>query len=540
MQMSASRRSLQLLEKCRNMRQLKQAHGQAITCGLGANSYALSRLLAFCSDPVQGSLFHGYKIFEQIEQPTICICNTMIKALLLKKELEKTIAIYKDMLRNGMYPDNYTLPYMLKACANMENYNLGELIHGHCFKSGFLFNTYVVNSLIFMYSGFLNMEAARLVFDEMPWPCVVSRTLLISGYAKKGDVYGARLVFDEAELKDRGIWGAMLSGYVQNNCFKEGLLLFRLMQLDGVEPDEAILVSALCACAHLGCLDIGIWVHRYVGKGNLPLSVKLGTALMDMYAKCGYLDVAEKVFYEMPRRDVICWNTMISGFAMNGNGKGALKLFREMEKNGIRPDDITFISLFTACSYSCLAHEGLMLLDVMCNVYGLEPRSEHYGCIIDFLSRAGLLEEAKTIVHRMPNSNGSSEETIAWRALLSACCSHGEIHLAEAAAERLVQLERHSGAYVLLSNVYSAAGRYDCAKRMRKKMRSQGIDKAPGCSSVEINGVAHEFIAGEKTHLLMDEVCGLLETLHKQSDFSWCDSRFFLSDYIALLDNRLI
>lgn len=529
----ASKRCLLLLEKCRNMKQLKQAHGQAITCGLGANSYALSRLLAFCSNPLHGSLSHGYKIFEHIENPTICICNTMIKALLLNNELEKAIEIYKSLLRNGMWPDNYTLPYMLKNCANLKSCNLGELIHGHCLKLGFLLNSYVGNSLIVMYSSFLNMEAARLVFDESPRPCVVSWTLLISGYAKKGEVYAARLVFDEAELKDRGIWGAMLSGYVQNNCFKEGLQLFRSMQLDGIEPDEAILVSALCACGHLGCLDIGIWVHGYVEKCNLPLSVKLGTALIDMYAKCGCLDLAEKVFYEMPKRDVICWNTMISGFAMNGNGKGALRLFGEMEKNGVKPDDITFISMFTACSYSGMAHEGLRLLDVMCNVYGLEPKSEHYGCIIDFLSRAGLLEEANNIVQRMPNSTGSSEEAIAWRAVLSACCNHEEIHLAEAAAEKLVQLERHSGAYVLLSNLYSAAGRHDSAKRMRERMQRRGINKTPGCSSVEINGAVREFIAGEKTHLCLDEVRGILELINRQSHFSLSNSRFFLQDNVA-------
>ncbi|KAL3511068.1 hypothetical protein ACH5RR_030469 [Cinchona calisaya] len=538
--MMYSKRCLDLLEKCRNMKQLKQAHGQAITCGLGTNSYALSRILAFCSNPILGCSSYAYEIFQQIQHPTICICNTVVKSLLLKNnELEKIIAIYKSILRNEMYPDNYTLPYMLKACANTKSFILGELIHGHCLKLGFLVNSYVGNSLIVMYSSLLNMESARLVFDEIPWPCVVSWTVLISGYAKKGDVYAARLVFDEVKVKDRGIWGAMLSGYVQNNCFKEGLKLFRLLQLDGIEPDEAIFVSVLSACAHLGCLDIGVWVHGYVGKCNMPLTVKLGTALIDMYAKCGYLDLAQKVFYEMPKRDVICWNAMILGFGMNGNGKGALRLFWEMEKNGIMPDDITFISMFTACSYSGMAREGLRLLEVMCNVYEMEPKSEHYGCIIDFLSRAGLLEEAKNIVQRMPKTSASSEEAIAWRALLSAC-SHGEIHLAEAAAERLVQLECHSGAYVLLSNLYSAAGRHDSAKRLRKKMQNRGIDKAPGCSSVEINGVVHEFVAGEKTHLCMDEVCGLLEVINKQSDFSWCNSKIFLQDNVVCLDNGLI
>ncbi|KAI3467270.1 hypothetical protein Pfo_023933 [Paulownia fortunei] len=509
-------RCLQLLEKCKNLRQLKEAHGLVITCGLGCNSFALSRILAFCSDPFRGSLSYGYKIFKYIENPTICICNTMIKAFLLKDENFRAIQVYNLMLRYGMCPDNYSLPYALKACANTKSLNLGGSVHGHAVKLGFVFDNYVGNTLIVMYSAVDDMGAAKLVFDEISWHCVVSWTVLISGYAKKGDVYSARLIFDEAPVKDRGTWGAMISGYVQNNCFKEGLNLFRLMQLSGIKPDESSFVSILCSCAHLGSLEIGKWIHRYVEKLKLPVSVKLGTALIDMYSKCGCLALAEQVFDKMPHRDVICWNTMISGYAMNDNGEIALRLFNEMQKSGVRPDNVTFISLFTACSYSDMAHEGLHLLHIMCNVYNIEPKSEHYGCIIDLLSRTRLIEEANTIVQRMPILGSTSEEAIAWRALLSACCSHGDVNLAEAAAERLVILERHSGAYVLLSNAYAAAGRHNEAQRIRKMMKSRGVEKTPGCSSVEISGIVHEFIAGEKTHSQMDEIFELLEIINKQ------------------------
>ncbi|KAL0420924.1 UNVERIFIED_CONTAM: Pentatricopeptide repeat-containing protein, chloroplastic [Sesamum latifolium] len=210
--------------------------------------------------------------------------------------------VYKLMLRYGMCPDNYTLPYVLKACANMKSLDLGGSVHGHGVKLGFVFDNFVGNSLIVMYSAVGEMGAARCAFDEISWRCVVSWTVLISGYAKKGEVHSARLVFDEAPVKDRGIWGAMISGYVQNNCFKEGLRLFRLMQLSGIKPDEASFVSILCACAHLGSLEIGKWIHRYVEKHKMPVTVKLGTALIDMYSKCGCLDLAEKVFDKMPHR----------------------------------------------------------------------------------------------------------------------------------------------------------------------------------------------------------------------------------------------
>ncbi|KAL8518562.1 hypothetical protein ACS0TY_009791 [Phlomoides rotata] len=519
-----SSRCLHLLEKSKNLTQLKRAHALIITCGLGRNSFALSRILAFCSHPFHGALSYGYTIFKRIENPTICICNTMIKAFLLKDENNRAIEVYKSMLRYGLNPDNYTLPYVLKACSNMKSLNLGRLIHGHGLKLGFASDNFVGNTLIALYSASDEMGAVKLVFDEISWHCVVSYTVLICGYAKKGDVYSARLVFDEAPFKDRGVWGAMISGYVQNNCFKEGLKLFRLMQLSGVNPDEASFVSILCACAHLGALEIGRWIHRYVDKVKMPVGVKLGTALIDMYSKCGCLDLAEKVFDKMPERDVICWNTMISGYAMNGDGESTLRSFDEMQKSGVEPDGVTFISLFTACSHSNMAHEGIHLLHVMCNVYGIEPRNEHYGCIIDLLCRARLVEEADAIVQRMPIIVGSTcEEAIAWRALLSACCSYGDVNMAEAAAERLVKLERHSGAYVLLSNVYAVAGRHDEARRVRKMMKRRGVEKTPGCSSVEINGVVHEFIAGEKTHLQMDEIFQIVEVVRKHLGWIWIE-----------------
>ncbi|KAL6294809.1 hypothetical protein ACE6H2_002951 [Prunus campanulata] len=431
---SSSSRCLQLLEKCKNMKHLQQAHAQVFTCGLGSSSFALSRVLAFCSDPNHGSLSHAWKLFRHISQPTICIYNTMLKALLLRNDLILTINVFTKMLQNGMYPDNYTLPYVLKACARLQSSCLGELFHGCSLKLGFVSDIFVGNSLIVIYCAFDDMKAARHIFDEIPSLSAVSWTVMISGHSKAGDLDAARLFFDEAPVRDRGIWGAMISGYVQNNCFKEGLYMFRLMQLTDIEPDEAILVSILCACAHLGALDTGIWIHSYLNRLRLPLSVRLSTGLIDMYAK------------------------------------------------------------------------------------------------FDLLSRAGLFEEAKEIIQRMPSSSKPSEEAVAWRAFLSACCNQGQAQLAEVAAEKLFRLEPHSGVYVLLSNLYAAGGNHGDARRMRHLMRSRGVEKAPGCSSVEVNRAVHEFIAGEKTHRQMEEIQLVLGTISKQLDFLGSYPYLFLAD----------
>ncbi|KAI3696342.1 hypothetical protein L1987_79356 [Smallanthus sonchifolius] len=516
--MSTSR-CLWLLERCKNMKQLKQVHAQAITCGLGQNHYTLSRLLAFCSQPHHsGTLSYGLKILNHTHQPSNCLYNTMIKACMLRNELHMSIQLFKQMVENNMYPDNYTLPYVLKACAYVECFRLGEMVHVHCLKLGFMFDRFVGNTLMLMYSLFGKMMDARKVFDEMPVRCVVSWTVLISGYGKIGNVEVARLAFDAAPVKDRGIWGAVISGYVQNNCFKEGLEMFRLMQSTNILPDEAMFVSVLGACGHLGALEIGIWVHKLVDEVKLKCRVRLGTALMDMYCKCGKLEVAEKVFDEMSNRDSICWNVMISGLAIHGDGIHALRLFSEVETTGIQPDDVTFIAVFTACSHSGMEHEGLRLFNKMRDKYNINPKPEHYICIIDLLGRAGLFSEAKDIIQRMPNSCSSKDAAVAWRSLLSACQSHKQIDLAQMAAERLMELENDSGVYVLMSNLYSSTDDRESLQRTRKLMKTRGLDKVPGCSSIEIGGGVYEFVAGEKMNHRIEEIHAILESLSRQLD----------------------
>ncbi|KAE8667654.1 heparanase-like protein 2-like isoform X1 [Hibiscus syriacus] len=418
------------------------------------------------------------------------------------------------MLSKGMYPDNYTLPFVLKACAKLQSFYSGELIYDHCLKLGFVFDTFVGNALISKYGGFNNVKVARCIFDEIPRLDVVSWTVVISGYVQMGDIDTARLLFNEAPVKDRGIWGAMISGYVKNNCFKEGLYMFRLIQMSNVEPDEAMFVSVISACANMGALDTGIWIHKYMDQQKFPPSLRLSARLVDVYAKCGNLDIAKKLFDEMLQRDV-SWNVMISGMAMHGNGESAIQLFRQIEKDRVRPDYITFIALCSACSYSGNAFEGLRILDRMRNVYNIEPKSEHFGCIIDLLVRGGILQEANQVIQSMPDSSNPSDEAIAWRALLNSYCSSKLTKLAEVATEKLMRLEDHSSVYVLLSNIYASSGKHYDAKRIKQMMKSRGVNKAPGCSSIKINGEVHEFIAGENSHLQNFGEAGQAITLYR-------------------------
>lgn len=510
------KRILLFLERCKNMKQLVQVHAQIITGGLANDSFALSRLMAFCSDPARGSLTHAQLLFETMERPTLCIANTMIKAYLVNQEYIEMIKVYRRMLRDGLYPDNYTFPYVLKSCASMQDARTGASVHTQIIKIGFESDTFVGNTLILLYMACGETNAGREIFDGIRRQTAASWTVMISGYSKMGEIEAARSIFDEAPSKDRGMWGSMISGYVQNNCFKEALLMFRMMQIEGPEPDEGVFVSALCACAQLGATDIGIWIHHYLQRVAFKMSVQLGTALIDMHVKCGNLALARKLFDSMPEKDTICWNVMISGAAMHGDGKGALDLFATMKGEGFRADGTTFIALLTACSHSGLVQEGLALFNSMSTMCGIEPRGEHYGCMVDFLGRAGMFEEAKDMIGRMPASASPSERAVAWRALLSSCWNHGEFRLAEVAVEHLLQLEDHSGVYVLLANVYENCGRHEDARRMRKRMRERRVLKTPGCSSIELGGRVHEFVAGEQAHLRESKKYEVLQSLNDQ------------------------
>lgn len=522
-------RCLQLLETCRSFKQLKQCHSSLITSGLARSPFVLSRLLAlFCSGD-RHSVDHVWAIFTRIDRPTTaCIYNTVLHALLHHDNPAAVLHVYAGMLADGVRPDHYTLPCILKACAKLKPRTPGESVHGQGVKLGVLGNAFVGNALMTMYIS-LGAEpgAARKVFGEMPERDAVSWTLAISGSVKDGDVESGRALFDQAPIKDRGVWGAMISGYVQNSCFKEGLYLFRLMQLDGsyIEPDEALLVSVLCACANLGALETGVWVHRFLEGRRIRPTTRLWTGLIDMYAKCGCLLLAKNAFDEVPQRDIICWNAMISGFAMNGNGAAALKLFYDMEKEGIAPDHITLISVLTACSHSGMAHEGLNILLKLHRDCNIELKSEHYSCLVELFGRAGLLEEAKEILLLGASSNKNKagsldEDAIAWRALLNACCSHGDLRLGELAAQRLLQIGGNSGAFVLLSNFYAVKGKQEEARRVRMKMRDGAVHKeTPGCSSIQIAGVGFEFVAGEKMHPWMEGIRVLLQHLNQHSDY---------------------
>lgn len=293
----------------------------------------------------------------------------------------------------------------------------------------------------------------------------------------------------------------------------EALYLFKEMQISLVKPNEVTLVALIGACANLGALSQGIWAHVYLLKYSVKLNYYVGTALIDMYSKCGCLGLASQLFDQLPERDILCYNAMIGGFAIHGYGHRALQLYEQMKFQGLVPDDVTFIVTMFACSHVGLVEEGCKVFESINEDYGKEPKLEHYGCLIDLLGRAGRVHEAEEKLRDMP----MKPNAILWRSLLGAARVHGNLEVGEVALKQLMELEPEtSGNYVLLSNMYASIDKWDDVNRVRKLMKDQGINKIPGSSLVEVNGAMHEFLIGDKTHPWTREIHLKLEEVGRR------------------------
>jgi pentatricopeptide repeat protein len=323
----------------------------------------------------------------------------------------------------------------------------------------------------------------------------------------------ARQVFDRLLVRDIVSWTVMISGLVNCRLPSEALELFNEMQTSGVKPDKVVLSTVLSACASLGALESGRWVHEYIERKGIEWDVHVGTSLIDMYAKCGCLETSLFAFHKMPVKNVSSWNALINGFALHGHAREALEYFDRMVASGLSPNEVTFIIVLGACCHTGLVQECLLLFESMKNSYNLSPWEEHYGCLVDLLGRAGLIQEAYGLIKVMP----MPPDVFTWGALLSACQAHGRVDFSQQILRHVHELESSgSGVYVLLSNAYAINNRWTDVKRVRGLLREKGLQKDPGSSVIEVNGKTSEFVVGQKNHQDMHEICAMLSILMKQ------------------------
>ncbi|OMO62495.1 hypothetical protein COLO4_33055 [Corchorus olitorius] len=502
------------LDKCKSLPELKQIHALVVTFGLTHDDSISSKFLSSAALSERGNIDYAYRVFSRLSTPRVFIWNTIIRGYSNSKNPNKSISVFVEMLRAGVFPDYLTYPFLAKASARLLKPELGGAIHGHALKTGFELDKFINNSLIHMYASCRDIVYARRVFDEMPIRNIVSWNAMLDGYAKCGDMALARQVFDLMPQKDVVSWSSLIDGYVKSGDHKEALEVFEGMRDLGPKANEVTTVSVLCACAHLGALHQGRLMHRYVMDNGLPMTLVLRTSLVDMYAKCGAIEEALDVFRGASngKSDVLLWNAMIGGLATHGLDKESFELFAEMQIVGIAPDEITYLCLLSACAHGGLVKEAWYFFECL-QKHGMTPKSEHYACMVDVLARAGQVAEAYKFLCEMPMEPTAS----LLGALLNGCLIYGKSDFAEIVGRKLIELDPdHDGRYIGLSNVYAAVKRWKEARTMREAMERRGVKKSAGFSCVEMSGALHSFIAHDESHPDSEEIYRLLKFIVSQ------------------------
>lgn len=426
-----------------------------------------------------GSVGTARLIFNRMKQKTAVSWNSMIDGYVQNEDAEEAMEIFQKMLDEGFQPTNVTIMEALHACADLGDLERGKFVHKLVDQLKLGSDVSVMNSLMSMYSKCKRVDIAAKIFKNLLGKTLVS-------------------------------WNTMILGYAQNGRVSEALSHFCQMQSQNMKPDSFTMVSVIPALAELSVTRQAKWIHGLVIRTCFDKNIFVMTALVDMYAKCGAVHTARKLFDMMDERHVTTWNAMIDGYGTNGLGKAAVDLFNEMEKGTIKPNDITFLCVISACSHSGLVEEGLQYFASMKEDYGLEPAMDHYGAMVDLLGRAGQLSEAWDFIQKMPMEPGIT----VFGAMLGACRTHKNVELGERAADKIFELNPVEGGYhVLLANIYSTASLWDKVAKVRKMMEMKGLQKTPGCSLVDLRNEVHTFYSGSTSHPQSKRIYTFLETL---------------------------
>ncbi|XP_059649549.1 pentatricopeptide repeat-containing protein At2g01510, mitochondrial [Cornus florida] len=460
---------------------LKQIHSLLLTTGLSVKNSLITQLLtSLC---VLGDMSYARQLFDEMHKPRPFVWNTLIKGY-FKNELPNEVAsVYRQMHHIDVRPDPFTFPFVVKCCTELSELWVGVAIHAHVLKYGLEFIAMVRTELMVMYVKFGEMGSADYLLESMV-------------------------------EKDLVAWNALISAYAQNGHASRALQLFHQMVVGEIRPDSVTIVSAFSACAHLGCLEIGEEIYGLARKEGIDINVIVDNARLDMYVKCGSIDMARSLFENMHNRNVISWSTMIGGYAMNGESKKALELFSSMQNERVQPNYVTFLGVLSACTHAGLVKEGWYYFNYMVqsNKKDIKPRKEHYACMVDLLGRSGHLNEAYNFIKSMP----IEPDLGVWGALLGACTIHHNVALGQHVADSLFELAPDIGSYhVLLSNMYAAAGRWHCVEKVRLKMKKKGAKKVVAYSSVEFNGQIHVLYSGDRLHPQATRIYKKLEQLFK-------------------------
>ncbi|XP_071725456.1 pentatricopeptide repeat-containing protein At4g14820-like [Rutidosis leptorrhynchoides] len=483
-----------------------EVHGFGIKMGFVSDPFVQTGLVAMYAGC--GCIEDARLVFDKMSERDIVAWNIMIDGYCGSGRYDIVLPLIEEMQRSHAKTDSKIFSTVLSACGRAKNLEFGKAFHKFIAKNNVLIDYNMQCALVVMYAGCGSMDMANSLFKNLSPKDLAVSTAIITGYSNAGQIDAARLIFDEMTEKDLVCWSAMISGYAEGSQPQKAICLFDEMLNSGIKPDQITMLSVISACANLGALDNAIKIHSYIDENGFSGILPVNNALIDMYAKCGELDRAKRVFSRMHRRNVITWSSMIGAYAVYGDAINALNLFHQMKAQKIEPNDVTFVGLLYACSHAGLVEEGQKLFALMVNEYNIIPKRKHYGCMVDLYGRANLLKKALEVIEEMP----MSPNVVIWGSLMAACRIYNEVELGEYAAKRVLELDPyHDGAHIFLSNIYAKEKRWENVGKMRKTMQEKGVIKQRGCSKIELDGEIHEFLTADKTHVQVDEIYSKLD-----------------------------
>lgn len=475
---------ISLIKSCTKATHLLQVHAHIILTSLIQHPVVSFHLLSRLSFSPFRQTRYSRRIFDQIPHPNVFHYNTMIRAYSMSDLPEQGFYLFKKMRQEGISTNPFSCSFAIKSCIKFCSLIGGLQIHTRILRDGYQSDSLLLTTLMDLYSSCEKSEEACKLFDEIPQRDIVA-------------------------------WNVLISCYIRNHRTRDALCLFDdlISEENQCKPDDVTCLLVLQACAHLGALEFGEKIHGYIEEHGYNNIMTLCNSLIAMYSRCGSLDKAYRVFKGMQEKNVVSWSAMISGLAMNGLGREAIEAFGDMQRAGVLPDHQTFTGVLSACSHCGLVDEGMMYFDQMSKYFGILPNIHHYGCMVDLLGRAGLLDQAYQLIMSM----GVKPDSTIWRTLLGACRIHKHATLGERVVGHLIELKaQEAGDYVLLLNIYSSLGDWEKVKELRKFMNEKGLQTTPGCSTIVLKGVVHDFVVDDVSHPHKDEIYEMLDEINKQ------------------------
>ncbi|KAI3822621.1 hypothetical protein L1987_10216 [Smallanthus sonchifolius] len=484
----------------------KTFHCYIIRNRLDVDIFVVNALITFycrCDE-----IFLARSLFDCTPHKDLVTWNSMIAGYSKGGFYDKCKELYFKMMGlEDMRPNEFTVISVLQACAQSNDLDLGMKVHRYVLDNEIKVDLPVCNAFIAMYAKCGSLDYAKQLFEEMSEKDEISYGSMIFGYMLHGFVDKAMDLFRKMDKPGLSTWNAVISGQFQNRHYEAVVDLFLEMQLYRFKPDTVTLSNIFPTLSHLSNLKGGKEMHAYAVRNYYDKNIYVATAIIDTYAKLGFLKGAQIVFNQSKKKSVVIFTSLISAYSAHGEVKSALDLFNSMINKGIQPDPVTFTSVLSACAHSGLVDEAWRIFNSMLNVYNIQPLMEHYACMVGVLSRALKLNEAISFIKKMPFDPSAR----VWGALLNGASVSGDVEIGKFACDHLFEIEpENTGNYIIMANLYSQAGRWEEAENVRVMLNNIGLKKIAGCSWIETPGGMQSFIAKDVSNGKTEEIYATL------------------------------